>query len=122
VSTGAVRRPFAHRATVKLSDGADPAAVGAAITTALCGHWEHDPPCPLAPHHTVTVESGSDLRVRTVFVADPGRERDVRRLIRRALATGHLEHAQTVSRWTVKSSGPSTVRREELAVAERLVS
>ena len=31
---------------------ADDGAPGAAVTVALCGHWEHPPPCPLAPHHT----------------------------------------------------------------------
>jgi len=26
-------------------------ALGGAITIALCGHWDHTPPCPLAPHY-----------------------------------------------------------------------
>ena len=29
---------------------ADVQAPGAAVTVALCGHWEHEPPGPLAPH------------------------------------------------------------------------
>ncbi len=57
---------FVHEATVELADGADPRALGGAITVALCGHWEHEPPCPW-PHHTdisaVERPSGAD-RVR----------------------------------------------------------
>jgi hypothetical protein len=34
-----------------LPPGADERAPGAAVTVAPCGHWEHEPPCPLAPHH-----------------------------------------------------------------------
>jgi hypothetical protein len=42
-----------HAATLLMADAAaDAAAPGAAITVALCGSWEHPPPCPLAAHHT----------------------------------------------------------------------
>ena len=33
-------------------------APGGAITVALCGSWDHEPPCPLAPHHTRAHRSG----------------------------------------------------------------
>ena len=36
---------FVVDAAVELADRTNPAAVGAAVTTALCGHWEHDGPC-----------------------------------------------------------------------------
>jgi hypothetical protein len=36
---------FVHEATVELADGADPRALGGAITVAQCGHWEHDGAC-----------------------------------------------------------------------------
>jgi hypothetical protein len=32
-----------HVATVDLDESADPRALGGAITTALCGHWDHEP-------------------------------------------------------------------------------
>jgi hypothetical protein len=34
------RTAFVHEAHLELEPGTDPAAVGAAVTTALCGHWE----------------------------------------------------------------------------------
>ena len=39
------RRSFVHEADLWLAGGVDPAAVGAAVTAALCGHWEHEGPC-----------------------------------------------------------------------------
>ena len=42
---------FAHEAQARLAPGSDAAAVGAAITSGLCGTWEHDGPCRW-PHHT----------------------------------------------------------------------
>ena len=47
-----MRGTFAHVAVIRIDPEADIRAPGAAITVALCGHWEHEPPCPLAPHHT----------------------------------------------------------------------
>ena len=43
-----------HRARVRLAEGADRAAPGGAVTPALCGAWDHEPPCPIAQHHTTT--------------------------------------------------------------------
>ena len=59
---------FVHEATVELADGADPRALGGAITVALCGHWEHEPPCRW-PHHTDVTAAGGRVIVRTVFKA-----------------------------------------------------
>ncbi len=59
-----------HAARIGLEDS-EPAAVGAAVTVALCGHWEHEPPCPLAPHHTSASPDGGVVQVRTIFVAEP---------------------------------------------------
>jgi hypothetical protein len=42
---------------------ADMRAPGAAVTVALCGHWDHEPPCPLAPHHVRVDEDDGELRV-----------------------------------------------------------
>jgi hypothetical protein len=42
---------YIHEATVHLADGADPRAVGGSITVALCGTWDHEPPCRW-PDHT----------------------------------------------------------------------
>ena len=53
---------FVHEATVELADGADPRALGGAITVALCGHWEHEPPCRW-PHHTDITAAGDGSHV-----------------------------------------------------------
>jgi hypothetical protein len=98
-----VRRAFTHDAVVTLGPGGDPAAPGAAITVALCGHWDHEPPCPLAPHHTDT-ERGADgtVRLRVSFDAEPDREDEVRSLIGRALASGRQAGPDgSVTTWTL---------------------
>ena len=57
------RTAYAHDAVVILDPGGDSRAPGGAITVALCGHWDHEPPCPLAPttpmqHPPATRRSG----------------------------------------------------------------
>ncbi|MFF2029006.1 hypothetical protein [Arthrobacter sp. NPDC058192] len=62
-----MRRTLAHTAVVALPSGGDQAAPGAAITLELCGSWDHEPPCPLAPHHTEARRTGAVLRLRVLF-------------------------------------------------------
>ncbi|KRF24152.1 hypothetical protein [Phycicoccus sp. Soil803] len=67
----------------------DPAALGGAVTVALCGHWEHDGPCRW--EHLTTSEADGDGAVVTVsFDASTEDEQQVRDLIRSALAAGSL--------------------------------
>lgn len=117
-----MRQPFAHDAVLRLPAGADVGALGAAITVALCGHWEHEPPCPLAPHHTAVERvDDAEVRLRTLFAVEPGREDDVRALIDGALAAGRLVDSEgREARWTLRSSGPGSVRADEADHAERL--
>ena len=82
------RHPFVHRAALALEPGADRGAPGGAVTLALCGSWEHPPPCPLAPHHTGVDGTDDALDVRVVFAAAPDDEADVRRRIDAALGEG----------------------------------
>jgi hypothetical protein len=98
---------YAHEAVVIVHPGGDCAAPGGAITVALCGHWDHEPPCPVAPHHTDAVPAGPDkLRLRVSFTADPGDESRVRSLIEQALAVGRMTGPDgRVTTWTVESSG-----------------
>jgi hypothetical protein len=107
-----MRRAFAHEAILALAPDVDVQAPGAAITTALCGHWAHEPPCPLAPHHTSVQRLDGGVEVRTLFVVDPGREPEVRRRIEAAL-TDH-------PRWQVLSSGADVVAPEETEQVLRL--
>lgn len=67
----------------------DPAAVGAAVTAAICGHWEHEGPCRWQ-HFTSPEVAGDEAVVTVYFDAPVEEEQQVRELIRRALATGSL--------------------------------
>jgi len=88
---------------------------------ALCGSWEHEPPCPLAPHHTAAERDGEFVRLRVLFAAEPADERDVRRRIAEALATDHLVTAGgDAPRWRVVSEGPGQVRPDEAEHGRRL--
>ena len=66
-----MREAFAHDATVQLACGGDDAAPGAAITLALCGRWDHEPPCPLAPHHTSVERTAEEPQLRILFAVGP---------------------------------------------------
>jgi hypothetical protein len=75
-----LRQAFVHEAEVALAAGADPRAVGGAVTVALCGHWDHEGPCRW-PHNN-EIAAGV---FRTLFVCGAEEEPHVRSLIRAAL-------------------------------------
>jgi hypothetical protein len=117
-----MRQAYAHDAVVVLDPGGDHRALGAAITVALCGHWEHPPPCPLAPHHTATHRRGDVVRLRVLFAAEPAAEAEVRARIEAALATDRLDGPDGVTtRWQLRSAGSGAVRASEAAHADRLI-
>jgi len=117
-----MRHAYAHDAVVRLDPDGDPAAPGGAITIALCGHWEHPPPCPLAPHHTAAVPVGDELALRVLFAAEPADEAQVRATIQRSLASGHLvdPNGRTTA-WTFRSAAPGVPRADEADHAARLL-
>jgi hypothetical protein len=116
-----VREAFAHDAVLSMAADADPRAPGAAITVALCGHWDHEPPCPLAPHHTDARREGEEVRLRILFATEPEREGEVRELIAGALAAGRLAVADAEpADWRLVGAGPSAVRPDEREHARRL--
>jgi hypothetical protein len=112
---------FAHDVLLSMEPSADDRAPGGAITVALCGSWEHEPPCPLAPHHTSTERAGSELRLRVLFAAEPDEELRVRATIDDALAvgTGATPDGGTAS-WRLVGTRVSEVRPEEQEHAGRL--
>lgn len=76
--------PHLVAAELELAPGTDPAAVGAAVTVALCGHWEHPPPC-YWPHNNAIDADAHPVAFRTVFAAPDDETPTVRGLIEDAL-------------------------------------
>ena len=115
------RRAFAHAAVLALQPGADRRAPGGAVTLALCGSWEHEPPCPLAPHHTAVEGPDDALDVRVVFAVHADAEDEVRRRIDGALAGGEITGPDgTASRWRLVEAGPDELRDAERDLGARL--
>lgn len=109
-------------AEVRLDRGTDTRALGGAVTLALCGAWEHEPPCPLAAHHTsVTEDVDGRLRVRVVFACEPEAEGPVRDAINEALGHGSLVTPEgELVRWRLTGYGAGELRDDEDALAARL--
>jgi hypothetical protein len=117
------RQAYAHDAVVAMQPDRSPNAIGGAITVALCGHWDHTPPCPLAPHYVTALPDGETVAVRILFATEPSNERRVRALIGQALATGHLTGPEGgVTTWQLSSDAASTVRPDEQDHAAGLVA
>jgi len=116
-----MRQAFAHEAVLIMPATADTAAPGMAITTALCGHWQHEPPCPLAPHHTRAVRIDGEVRLRTLFATEPHLEDIVRHRIEDALSLVESTGPDgKITRWQLIMNRSSDVLPEETAHAERL--
>ena len=119
--TGVMREVFAQEAIVALGPDQDSRALGAAITAAICGHWQHEPPCPLAPHHSQADRRGQDVVVRTLFAVEPEREQEIRNRITAAMSAGSLLGPDGVTTvWTLRRCQPSYVRAGEIQHAQRL--
>lgn len=104
---------YVVEARLVLDDGHDPAAVGAAVTTELCGHWEHAGPCRW-PHNNAIDTSVVPAIFRTVFVAEESEADEVRTRIETVL------HAALG--WQSSSVGTRSVAASELDLADRLVA
>ena len=103
--------------------GDRPDALGGAITKALCGGWDHQPPCPLAPHYVSNVADGETVSLRVVFATEPADEQRVRALIGEALATGQLTVPDGgVAHWKLRSEYPGCLRADEEALAADLIA
>lgn len=116
-----MRQAFAHDAVLSMNPEADERTPGAAVTVALCGHWEHEPPCALSPHHVHVERVENDLRVRVLFAAEPETEREVRRRIDQALS-GQWEFPDGFTTpWRLLESRPGDLSPEEVDQAQRLI-
>jgi hypothetical protein len=117
------RKAFAHDAVVAMRDGGSPNALGGAITKALCGAWDHSPPCPLAPHYVSNVADGETVALRVVFATDPSNEQRVRDLIGEALSSGQLTVPDGgIARWELRSASPGSLRADEKDLATELIA
>lgn len=118
-----MRAVFAHDAVLAMEASQDLRAPGGAITLALCGSWQHAPPCPLAPHHTSAERDGDVVRLRVLFASEPGDEPEVRRRIADVLAGGQVVTPDgDRTRWSVTSEASGEVRPEERDHGRRLAS
>lgn len=104
---------FVVEADLELAEGEDPRAVGAAVTAELCGHWEHEGACRW-PHNNEIDESARPARFRTLFVATPTDEGEVRARIERSL--------RAAEGWQVLGLRRRPVAHDERGLADRLLS
>jgi hypothetical protein len=117
-----MKQLYAQDALLRMDPAEDPDAVGAAVTVALCGDWRHEPPCPLAPHHTRTDREDGAVQVRILFATEPAHEPEVRRRIDRALSHGAAPTLTGgMASWQVLASGVGVVRESERDQGERLM-
>lgn len=116
-----MRQAFAHEAMLVMGEDADEGAPGAAITVALCGHWEHEPPCPLAPHHVRTERVADGLHLRVLFATDADDEPEVRRRVEQALSGQWPLPDGIPASWQLQRSWPGVVSPDEADHAERLI-
>jgi hypothetical protein len=116
-----MRQAFAHQAVLIMAPDADVQAPGAAITTELCGRYDHEPPCPLAPHHTRAERADGEVHLRILFATEPNSEDVVRQRIGLALGRGNLSGQDgTTTRWQLRDARRSEVSTEETDHATRL--
>ena len=118
-----MRTTYAHDAVLSLAPDGDERAPGAAVTLELCGSWQHEGACPVAPHHTATRRDGGELGVRVLFAVAADREAAVRDRVVAALSGGHLVGPDgTTTRWRLVRQGPGTLRHDEREHAARLAA
>jgi hypothetical protein len=98
----ASRSPFAHEAVLRLAEGTDPGAPGAAVPC----RWPHNNELSLGDDATATF--------RTIFVAPPDEADEAHTRIERALRVG--------AGWTVTSSRLRPLRPQERKLAANLAT
>jgi hypothetical protein len=104
-------------AALALDPDTDPAAIGAAITVELCGHWKHEGSCRW-PHHSEVVESGHGrARIRTVVTAGSDAI-EVERRIGLALTAGRGPGIDGT--WSVLRMQRAQLRPDEVELAARI--
>src|SRR4051812_15712093 len=108
-----MRQAYVQQARLALARGGGERAPGAAVAVALCGHWDHDGPCPV-PHRTEVVgRDDEDLVMRVVFACPPEDADRVRTAVAAALDAGRLPvpapDSAPVTHWRVVDVGPAVL-------------
>jgi hypothetical protein len=110
---------FVHAAHLRLAPDGDERAPGGAITTALCGHWEHEGSCRW-PHQTDVVGAdGPDIDVRVVVGCSAEDRPAVQASIVDALDVATLDGPTGRTTWTVVTQGSADPTSQEQALLER---
>jgi len=107
------RGAFVQEAELELGPGTDPATVGGAVTTALCGHWEHEGACRWPHNNEIDVADGR-ATFRTLFIATSRDELEVRERIVRSL--------RDVPGWVLHRTEPRPVSPDDEPLARRLAA
>jgi hypothetical protein len=122
VDNDLVRQAFVHDAVVTRKAGGGGRAPGAAVTVALCGHRDHEPPGPPAPHSTAARRPGGQVRLRVLFAAEPAAEAEVRQRIEAALSRDSLTGPDgVVTHWQLRGAQAGRLRDDEAQQAAQLV-
>lgn len=74
-----------------LAKEADTRSPGAAVTVALCGHWEHDGTCRWPHYSSITQTEKGPHRLEVEFDAPDDELEEVTKRIEAALAAGQLK-------------------------------
>ena len=107
------RRAQVLEANLRLAAGVDPAAVGAAVTTELCGRWNHDGGCRWPHNNEIGLQGENRLTTfRTLWLASGTDDAEVRMRIKKALNES--------AGWTVEATRSRELRPDETALAARL--
>jgi hypothetical protein len=106
-----IRGAHVHEAVLRLPEGGDTDAVGAAVTVELCGAVDHEGPCRW-PHNNAIDRAEDAVVFRTIFVAPDEDVQEVRDRIALALRSS--------SDWSVTSEGERSLTSIEEALAARL--
>jgi hypothetical protein len=108
------RVPFVHEADLQLEPATRLETVGAAVTTALCGQSDHEGPCRWPHNNAIDAAASGSASFRTLFVAPPGDEREIRNRIESSLRAGQG--------WSVLDTRARPLAPGEQPLARRLAT
>ena len=110
---------FVHAAHIRLAPGGDERAPGGAITTALCGHWDHEGACRW-PHQTdIERADGPEIHIRVVVGCHADDRQAVQATVAAALDSASLDGPTGRTTWTVVTQGSADLASEEQALLDR---